>query len=1571
MAKNKVLVTYELREDGSLVRVEKAATKAAKATDNLANKTEKASNSGRKQTKVNKGVAQTGLASAKSFSKTSQAIEGGLVPAYAALAARIFAVTALFGALQRASQVTQLIAGLSELGKASGLAMGSLSKGLQEATGYALSFEDAMRATASITSAGLDPSSINRFGEAAKNASNALGRDLSDSLSRLTRGITKLEPELLDELGIFVRLDAASKDYARSVNKSVGDLTNFEKRLAFQNATLDEADKKFGALAEAVKANPFDVLSATFANATSAVLQFISTAISPLISVIGNSVPIMIALMALVGSTIAGEVLGSLEEYAKKSKDMAKATVENMKSQRRFTTAIRTTGKTIPALSKSLQDGKATAKEFDAAVGGLTMSSMSYVGHLRRGNITQERFNVVTNQNSIAVRRLRLIQVQQNVSLAQNAQAASLSAIANGNWTRALRFASVAMGRFRVAIRVANAELTGLTRVVMITRVAFGALQSAATMAGAAISKMLGPISWAVMGIMFLYEGVTALIEAFKTDATKQFEKSITELSETQEELATNLAEVDKFARNQSLSISTLTARYVSLNNILDQFNDKYNKIAASGERAEKVQKAQREALVALLGSSKELTKEFGAYLATLESYSAEKDFIPKAQEFIKNTKKQALSVKVLEQTFQDAAPVISDYFNSLNPTSQLTRTLSALQDIGLATKGLELDPLKAAKVYEEKLTPELAKILGLAKELAAVQALTETAKTANEDPIKKIAAIDAQITALKETESSRHESNQSARYKKEMARLEGQIDKENEGIKQRQTASNEAAVALATSAAAQTAVLAEASAGYKEEEARISHKLGMINSEISLEKSRDDRSLASLNEQITLSNILINAKIQHADAQLEAEKQLLVNMGAVSTETNEYVNKLALVVTLINKRAQLDVESLKSGKRAVQNATRLVQLRKLDADLLKSKLNLEKSTGSISLASLKEQVRLGRELNDQTTGDKQITLDAARVRLAALAEEASAADANGQARKDLEREILILENNILQLNNERLTVKDETLVLAQGALAILEAEQATTSAILDLDKKRADYSSSMIASAEKLLTLNASAKNMSDPRQRTATLSAADEYEISKQMQEAKKKQAHTEFQLTMRGIDLEYALIDARYKILRAEAAVYNEKNPKAAQIDLGVFDTAVAGIESLKSAAQAAAAASFVNAFAGAENDTFASKLGAINEAKSVTGSTSDRIQGAFPDNTVVPEANTLEQVQSIGNILQPMQDQLRTMGPGGELIANAQAGMFAITESFLSFGQTSDGVLAAVNARMGTSFTSISEGWDSMKMEEKASIVASSLQLVGSALGALGQALADASANAISGIDKQIEREKALDGTSAASVAKLAGLEAKKEKMKRKAFETEKKMKMGMTVINTAAGIAQALASAPPPYSFILAGLIGAMGVAQLALISGTSYQGGGSAAGAAGPSSISVGSRSNSVDFSKSTSPSGELAFARGESGTGTGMSNFTPSGRAAGGNTAFMVGEQGPEMFVPERPGTILPADDAAKAVSSPINVSFNISAMDSKGVEDVLRNQRGQIIGMIREAANAHGETFLESVTN
>ena len=64
---------------------------------------------------------------------------------------------------------------------------------------------------------------------------------------------------------------------------------------------------------------------------------------------------------------------------------------------------------------------------------------------------------------------------------------------------------------------------------------------------------------------------------------------------------------------------------------------------------------------------------------------------------------------------------------------------------------------------------------------------------------------------------------------------------------------------------------------------------------------------------------------------------------------------------------------------------------------------------------------------------------------------------------------------------------------------------------------------------------------------------------------------------------------------------------------------------------------------------------------------------------------------------------------------------------------------------------------------------------------------------------------------------------------------------------------------------------------------------------------------------------------------------------------------------------MPQVPGRVVPNDDIQ--AGAPTNISFNINAIDASGVEDMLMAQQGNIIGMIRQAANSYGQDFVESV--
>jgi hypothetical protein len=302
------------------------------------------------------------------------------------------------------------------------------------------------------------------------------------------------------------------------------------------------------------------------------------------------------------------------------------------------------------------------------------------------------------------------------------------------------------------------------------------------------------------------------------------------------------------------------------------------------------------------------------------------------------------------------------------------------------------------------------------------------------------------------------------------------------------------------------------------------------------------------------------------------------------------------------------------------------------------------------------------------------------------------------------------------------------------------------------------------------------------------------------------------------------------------------------------------------------------------------------------------------------------------------------------------------------AFASFGANVATALDnIISEEKGTSIFDTIFGDDASR-EEKLAAASEALTNMANIIGSVG-ALANASSKQrIAGIDKEIAAEKKRDGKSKESLAKITALEKKKEAMERKAFENNKKILIAQTIANTAAGIVRYMSKGNIP----MAALMGALGAAQLAIIAGTSYQGGASSAPSGPPAEITVGSRDNRVDVSQRAS-AGELAYLRGERGIGSTANSFRAIGGAAGLRKGYasggeiLVGEQGPEVIRPTAEGyNVVPNDQLG---GKPVNAHFTINAIDAQGVEEVLMGQQGNIISMIRSAANDYGEEFLETV--
>ena len=285
-------VRVEVDDKGSLKRTSRAA---AQADRNI------------------KGVANASSGASKNFSKMSQGLRGVLVPAYATLAANIFALTAAFGALSRAADIENMRKGLEIMTIQTGANLQGMVISLQEATNGMLSFAEASRASAIWAQAGFNAPQLERLGKVAKAASVALGRNMTDSMDRLIRGVVKAEPELLDELGIILRLKPASDKYARSLNKTAEELSTFEKQQAILNEVLTQGERKFKTLLEEQTINDFTRLHAVWSTLIQDALALLNNVLKPIASFFSRNNEALVGIFAYMAITITRQAAPALD----------------------------------------------------------------------------------------------------------------------------------------------------------------------------------------------------------------------------------------------------------------------------------------------------------------------------------------------------------------------------------------------------------------------------------------------------------------------------------------------------------------------------------------------------------------------------------------------------------------------------------------------------------------------------------------------------------------------------------------------------------------------------------------------------------------------------------------------------------------------------------------------------------------------------------------------------------------------------------------------------------------------------------------------------------------------------------------------------------------------------------------------------------------------------------------------------------------------------------------------------------------------------------------------------------
>jgi len=470
--------------------VAKGAQATAAATENV--------------TKSQTRLGQSSASAGRQFSSQASGL-GGLVSAYAGAAATTFAVTQAFSALQKAAQFNQIIQGTNTFSSAFGSSADSVISDIQRITRGQLSIAESASAANLALSAGFNTDQLNELTDVATKASRALGRNLDDAFTRVVRGSAKLEPELLDELGIFTRIEPAAEKYAAQLNKSATNLTNFEKRQAFVNAVIEEGQRKFGAVdtSSATAAQSFSKLAATITDLAMKIGSVLAEGLAPLADFISGNLSAAVGAFGILSTLIFSQlqkvsvaaVGAATEKLSVFATTLSTGLGTNQKAVKGLTTAS-------TKFSLSLGQGIGPLKERRSELIKLARSGEISVIQARELN------NIVKRSLATDEAKVRSLTAQQtanqkkgfsdialkkqidavNASIAQNTALISANKTALKAQTGAARAAAGAIAIFGKAVAFTGKLITGAFRLLNI----FILLSSVLSLVGTAFLKIFG-----------------------------------------------------------------------------------------------------------------------------------------------------------------------------------------------------------------------------------------------------------------------------------------------------------------------------------------------------------------------------------------------------------------------------------------------------------------------------------------------------------------------------------------------------------------------------------------------------------------------------------------------------------------------------------------------------------------------------------------------------------------------------------------------------------------------------------------------------------------------------------------------------------------------------------------------------------------------------------------------------------------------------------------------------------------------------------------------------------------------
>lgn len=153
-------------------------------------------------------------------------------------------------AFDSAAKAERLGRATDNLSQAIGSSGEAMVSGIQAATGGTVDQLTAMESANKALMLGVVQSQdeMNKLAKMATVLGSAMGQDAATSIDNLVVGMGRMSPEILDNLGLTVKMDQATAAYAVTIGKTVDQLTEQERKQAFTNAVLAAGEARMATL---------------------------------------------------------------------------------------------------------------------------------------------------------------------------------------------------------------------------------------------------------------------------------------------------------------------------------------------------------------------------------------------------------------------------------------------------------------------------------------------------------------------------------------------------------------------------------------------------------------------------------------------------------------------------------------------------------------------------------------------------------------------------------------------------------------------------------------------------------------------------------------------------------------------------------------------------------------------------------------------------------------------------------------------------------------------------------------------------------------------------------------------------------------------------------------------------------------------------------------------------------------------------------------------------------------------------------------------------------------------------